>query len=732
MIQVDNSDIAEQHSAFLKAYLSGSSAPFLGKDYMSQAFPKLETRAYAERLKMMKKKDPSITSPFPYQVKIPKSIRELKDGDLSPAKVLTINEPIKGPYSNMWFGNTLEGISFRWGYVNGDSRKISSDSLDDSTVHGFLAGATGQGKSVTLNAAIYGCCVEYPPWELTLTLSDAKIVEFKTIATSHPMPQIDIVAATADTDYLLSMLNAKHKEMIDRQSAFTAAGKVLGVGIKNIKEFRKETGLCMPRVLLVFDECTAMFQNAGKRATQIAEIIDSIARLGRNAGFHLLLTSQEVSSDIPAKTLANLTLRGAMGCTGPISEKVIGNDGAVQNMGKKGRLIVNTEASSKESKDHNVLIRVPFTPENQINVIADKVIEMGKATGTANVLRFYDEEARLYPKAYRNFVHSLPYRPDRIILGPPSFIMDGPEQAVTMKMTGDNIENICCFVNSDRNKLRMLEMLKINLCGHPENSHCVLCVDPMFKREGKLEEIAAGKMFFEERNFETSSFFKVARSTIYRRMLCVKTDELAFSDGTTKDNIDNIFYRSFECGSEYDTVINRCRYKYYIEFLNRDVEIRKGFQIENLSGDAASQRVMKLAAECIRLCNFAGCSDTPMVREKCANAYYWIFGLERFIGLGRDYKSLYVNQFKKLLQDGTSYNARFIVFNTTFEDLGSIVGDFGYYLLEDLSSKQASNIKVQDDYPEKLADGLMLLFQPQIQKEGRVQKFKKLMFEEEM
>ena len=392
MIQIDNSDITEQHSDFLKSYASAASAPLVIHDFIAKSFPKLEERAYADRVKKLKKAGVIDPQPFPYEVKIPKSLQEMIDGDFEPKKLLRINEPIKGPYSNIWFGDTTDGIFFRWGYVNGDSRKISTEGLNDKTVHGFLGGATGTGKSVTMNAIIFGACMEYPPWELTLTLSDAKIVEFKTIATSQPMPHIDIVAATSDVDYMLSMLEEKRKEMKLRQSVFTKAAKVFGRPIKNIMEFREVTGLCMPRVMMVFDECTAMFQNAGKRANKIGEAIDNIARLGRNAGFHLLLASQEISSDLPDKTMANLTLRGAMGCTGPISEKILGNDEAVMNLGQKGKLITNTSASQKNNKPLNVAIRVPWLPPESLNEIANCTIKLGKELGVTPVMRFYDEE----------------------------------------------------------------------------------------------------------------------------------------------------------------------------------------------------------------------------------------------------------------------------------------------------------------------------------------------------
>lgn len=729
MITVDNSDIIEQHSTFMDVYSSGSGAALFGLDYLEAILPKLEARADAEKLKFLQKRDRSVTSVYPYTIKIPKGANDLANGDFEPARVITIDKPFKGPRDlDIWFGSTIEGINLRWGYVNGDSRKIVNDALNDDTVHGFLAGATGQGKSVTVNSVIYGCCVEYPPWELQMTLSDAKIVEFKSIALNRPMPHIDIIAATADTDYLLSMLQQKEQEMILRQQIFTKAGEVFKHEVKNIKQFREVTGLCMPRMLMLFDECTAMFQMAGKRASKIAYYLDNIGRLGRNAGVHLMLDSQEVSSDLPDKTLANMRLRAAMGCTGPISTKVIGNEAAVSNLGKKGRMIVNSHSSDQDSLSHNVLVRVPYYPDDQLQELGETVIALGKKTKTARQLQFYDEQEKLYADKYLSFINSFEKRGNRILLGPPSFIMEGDEQVVSIPLTTANVDNICVFANSKSTKMRTVEMLKIALRSTGNCAHLVLTVDPLFSDEGNLEELAAS-VNLQERSFEQSKWFEIVRSLIYRRALCIKTDKEVFGNTIGSGEVHPQFYQCFERESEYDTEINRRRFNYYMAYLETDPEMIAGFKLGN---DAKSaERRVNLAKHCIDLCRGSGCADTPFEVEKIQKAWCWVFGIERFIGIGRDSKTRYVEEFKKLLQDSTQNNVRFILFTSSFEDLAQLQSGIGYFLADDISMKQASNIKMAEDYPENLASGLMVVCSTLEQGDGRVKKFKKLMLKGE-
>lgn len=734
MLTVEDAMIVEQHAKVINAYQNGTGGALLQSKYFEKAFKVLEAEADVERLKIINKErkrrgEPEVSSPYPYTVKIPKSIDEMLNGDFQPARVITVKEPIKGPYSNMWFGNSLKGINIRPGYENGDSRKICRYALDDNTVHGFLGGATGQGKSVTLNSIIYGMCTEYAPWELTLTLSDAKIVEFKTIAKNYPMPHVDIVAATGDADYMLSMLENKFTEMMKRQSVFTKAGEVFGAKIANIIDFREITGLTLPRVVMIFDECTAMFQNAGsKKAGKIAEVLDKVARLGRNAGFHLLLTSQEVSSDLPQNTMANLSLRCAMGCDGPISERIIGNDAAVLNKGIKGRLIINSRSSQKNSEAFNSQFVVPYADDGQVRTIAEDTIAKGKEWSVTPVLRFYDEEERLYKQQYEEYLSQFGHNPNRILLGPPSFIMNDKEQVVRIELTGDNVENICAFANDYKNRIRMMEMLKFNFKNSSADAHMFLIVDQKLAKEGGLLDIPHSSMVFEENNYETSTFFKVTKGVIYKRMLIVKTDKLAFSNNKVSETSDEMFYSIIQKGSEMDTPTNRCRMFHMTSLLLNDVEIQKGLGFNGT--DKAF--IVKTAQACFSMYKKYGCTQTAVTADKLPNTFFWVIGLERLLGIIMDNRSKYVDDFKKQLQVCSMYHVRFIIFTDSFEDIGGLAQYFCAFLLEDLAPKQVNQIKAMDYYPPTLANGLMLLYNPKIANDKCIQKFKKLMLPGEM
>ena len=383
MIKVYDNDIIAQTSCVGDALKHSKIGLISGDGFQSKAFPMLEAK---------------VNRQYPYTVKIPRSLDVMLSGDFTPAKEITVKEPIKGPFSNMWFGDSTSGIKLLCGYINGDSRYIFDTELGDAVVHGIMVGATGQGKSVTLNAIIYNACTLYAPWEMHLTLSDAKIVEFKSIAQNNPMPQIETVAATGDVYYLLSVLEQKVAEMNKLNNVFTKAANAFGKPCKKIAEFREITGLTLPQNIMIFDEFQTMFTKAGKLSKRITEALDSFARLGRNTGYHLFLTSQELGSDIPKETLNNITFRGAMGCSSAVSELILGNAKASQNMGRKGKLIVNLNSMNKDKNDpdtskNNINVSVPYL-DPQSSAIAQAAIKAGHDFGVTPNLNFYENFKR--------------------------------------------------------------------------------------------------------------------------------------------------------------------------------------------------------------------------------------------------------------------------------------------------------------------------------------------------
>lgn len=712
MIEIFESDIVTQHNLVVDAFKNDRSDVVMVSSFAQQAFPLLDEREKRS---------------YPYEVRLPRSIPEMLKGDFTPSRIITVEKPIDGPYSNIWFGNAIDGVQLPCGYKNGDSRYINDVVLGDDTVHAIMAGATGQGKSVTLNAIIYGICMMYAPWEVHLTLVDAKIVEFKTIALSRPMPHIETVAATGDVDYLLSVIQTKVEEMRLMNSVFTAAGKVTGKEVKKLKDFREATGLMLPQNILVFDEFQTMFTNAGKLLPEVTKAIDKFARLGRNAGYHLFLASQELGTEFPKETLNNITVRVALGCMPAVSEMLLGNDGAAEYMGKKGRLIFNLNRSGAENKTDNSMVVVPLLQDADANKIAKSLISKGRDFAVIPVLKFYDEQSVLYENDYKKDVQERRASWHTIYLGEPSYVTDDPEQRVKLILDGMDVENICVLTATSTDQRRYFKMLKYNLLRDKEAAHFVSVINPIFGQPGLGVSELSDRFVMNENDYSTSEIIRLIRSNIYSRILCIKTDNLVFTDPVSGVNLDADFYSLFGKNGKYDTELFKCRFCRMLWLLRSDKFFQEGLAI-NASNEEDLKHCIKNTMICYETCNSM---DTKISLNRMKPIFVWMLGLDRMLGLGRDSNSRIKNAFKKLLQDCTQANVRFITFLQTFEEFTDMVTTFRWYVLDGIPMREQQKIKCTEDYPVNVSKVLGVLYTPSGDNRGCV-KFKKMFFDEEI
>lgn len=310
----------------------------------------------------------------------------------------------------MWFNSTLEGISLRLGYANMDSATPSVMRLGDDCVHAMLGGATGSGKSVTMHAMIASGMLEYPPWELAFYLADMKVVELSRYGNRVAAPNVEMIGATGSTVFVMSMLDYIRKEMMSRQELFEKCG------VENIKSFRKKFGMALPRIILFIDEFMQLYENlkdaeqAGcsnidEQKSTINSSISSIARLGRNAGVHMLLSSQSLDGALDEQ-VSNQFKAGATLYAGPaVSKALIGNDAGVRIVGKgKGIYNLNKMAQSEAG---NVYCRIPFIQseisekdeaEGKIPYLQEILIELRKladSIGYTKRLYMYNEKEEI-------------------------------------------------------------------------------------------------------------------------------------------------------------------------------------------------------------------------------------------------------------------------------------------------------------------------------------------------
>lgn len=726
MLRMNDVEITNHTLLYAEAYKETASAPLLYEQFINNVYPKLWENAAKK---------------YPYIVKIPKSFNEMMEGDFSPSKEIIIEEPItrkvvfqeenkkKGIEElsaniPIWFGETGNGTYLRYGYLNGDSRFYSKVKFDDNDVHMTLGGATGQGKSATLNEIIMSLCDEYPPWELNLTLCDAKIVEFKNYALNARLPHIRSIAATTDADYIRSVLEDLYVEMQRLNTIFTKAK-----GAKKISDFRRNTGLCIPFNVIVIDEYQTMFKAAGKNINKLVDFLDLFARLGRNTGYRLIMASQEVSPEIKP-TLGNIKIRGCLGATASVSQMLLNNDEAKNNMGKKGYLIVNTNTGADNPKKYNELYRVPLITDERLLVVSDSLIKVSEKYNYRNNIIFYDEEEVLRQKNYLEYVKSIPHNSSEILLGEPSFVSH--DKVVKITMDKNKISNIAVDIGSKLNSLRIYFMLKYSFMSVSDKPiHNVLCVDNIYQEQGKISDLCHEANFHTKKSYEGNIFFNIAEQTIYKRKLMLDVDETVFKNPCSSESADEFFYESFERGSIYDTNLNRARAHAICILIKNEMLYNTIFAKGSTNSNVFAECCIKYIGLLIKMYELYGSLDRKLTFEKLPIIYNWVMGVDKIIGIGRSSKTSSVNAFTKMLQDCSEVNVHFILFFNTLGEFYDIKEGIQYFLLDNPTNSEISKVKIED-YPGDIPKVLAVLYDKEAPEPDKpFFKFKKMFFNDE-
>ncbi len=207
--------------------------------------------------------------------------------------------------------------------------------------HLLVAGATGQGKSVGLNAIITSLLYKKHPSQLKFVLVDPKMVEFNIYAALEKhymatMPDADSVIIT-DSTRVIQTLNSLVVEMEDRYTLLMAAH------CRNIAEYNEKFVNCelnkeeghryLPYIVIVIDEFGDLIMVAGK---EIEMPIARITQKARAVGMHMILATQRPSVNIITGVIkANVPGRVAFRVASQIdSRTILDAPGANQLVGK--------------------------------------------------------------------------------------------------------------------------------------------------------------------------------------------------------------------------------------------------------------------------------------------------------------------------------------------------------------------------------------------------------------
>jgi len=253
--------------------------------------------------------------------------------------------------------------------------------------HLLMAGATGQGKSVGLNAVLTSLLYKKHPAEVKFVLVDPKKVEltlFNKIERHYlaKLPDTDEAIIT-DNAKVINTLNSLCLEMDNRYSLLKDAM------VRNIKEYNEkfkqrklnpENGhRFLPYIVLVVDEFADLIMTAGK---EVELPIARLAQLARAIGIHLIIATQRPSVNVITGMIkANFPARIAFRVTSKIDSRTILDSGGADQLIGRGDLLFS---------NGNDLIRVQcaFVDTPEVERICD-FIGSQKAYADAYLLPDY-------------------------------------------------------------------------------------------------------------------------------------------------------------------------------------------------------------------------------------------------------------------------------------------------------------------------------------------------------
>ncbi|MDR1762802.1 MAG: DNA translocase FtsK [Dysgonamonadaceae bacterium] len=207
--------------------------------------------------------------------------------------------------------------------------------------HLLVAGATGQGKSVGLNAAITSLLYKKHPSELKFVLIDPKMVEFSlySVIEKHFLAKLPDAEKPIITDYtkVIYTLNSLCIEMDDRYKLLEDSGS------RNVQEYNEKFinrrlnpnkgHRFMPYIVVIIDEYGDLIMTAGK---EIEQPIARIAQKARAVGIHMIIATQRPTTNIITGTIkANFPARIAFRVIAAVdSRTILDATGANQLVGR--------------------------------------------------------------------------------------------------------------------------------------------------------------------------------------------------------------------------------------------------------------------------------------------------------------------------------------------------------------------------------------------------------------
>ncbi|MBI5648871.1 MAG: DNA translocase FtsK [Chloroflexi bacterium] len=210
----------------------------------------------------------------------------------------------------------------------------------ESMPHLLIAGATGSGKSVCVNATIAGLLCTCTPADVRLVMIDPKRVE---LVNFNGIPHL-LMPVVVEMDQAVAALQNAVKEMDRRFKLFASKG-ARNIDIYNHMVEGKEGEEKLPFLIVIVDELADLMM---VEPDQVEHTITRLAQMARATGIHLILATQRPSVDVVTGLIkANFPSRISFAVTSQIDSRVVLDTPGAEKLLGRGDMLYMASDSSK-------------------------------------------------------------------------------------------------------------------------------------------------------------------------------------------------------------------------------------------------------------------------------------------------------------------------------------------------------------------------------------------------
>ncbi|MBN1776178.1 MAG: DNA translocase FtsK [Clostridiales bacterium] len=214
--------------------------------------------------------------------------------------------------------------------------------------HLLIAGATGSGKSVCINAILISILCKATPDEVKLIMIDPKVVE---LSMYNGIPHL-LAPVVTDPKKAANTLNWAVGEMTRRYALFAEASVRDFRGFNEVLKINREPAL--PLILIVIDELADLMQVASK---EVEEAIARLTAMARAAGIHLWIATQRPSVDVITGVIkANIPSRIAFSVSSQVDSRTILDMGGAEKLLGRGDMLYYPQSAAKPQRGQGAFV----------------------------------------------------------------------------------------------------------------------------------------------------------------------------------------------------------------------------------------------------------------------------------------------------------------------------------------------------------------------------------------